>query len=564
MKTNIYKLSCILIIYLALSDFITLGQTHRLTTDRNELLFNQLASLPENGAISPDSAVKFIVRVYKDALLTQSDSLQFQCKLSLSEIYGKTENELLSIDMSFDALKKLDEFPGLFPPKVITHYKVRLFIQLGYNYYRLKMNILATTYFKKAIIMIDDANRFNQETFDKSTLLQIFYNAGSIVTLIGDNEYANYLTNNGLKLNRIVGDSIMEARLFIIKGSIYKNMKDLDSAGYYYDKAFEILLVKKGDSILPHLLNNYGKHFALKGDTLRSLEFYNQAFTIGRSAGVNQSILIAAEELGKLYAWKKDYLQAYKFSNIARNLTDSLFYSVKIPLRTNREIMYNALKEIRQMEFDYEKSRATHKHFALILVGVILLVSVIILLIFFLFMSRSKNRQLKQLNYNQLDKNPLDSNMKTIIENEIEFKSRVLISNILQLANQFELIQHLDDQLMRALNDQSEEKQNKIAEILGDFKRNMSNNKWKEFDLRFQEVFPEYVNLLKTRFPDLSASDLRIAVLLRLNLSSKEMASITMRTADSIKISRSRLRKKLGLSSDENLVSYLHQEYTVK
>jgi hypothetical protein len=49
--------------------------------------------------------------------------------------------------MSFDALKKLDDVSGLFPPKVITHYKVRLFNQLGYSYYRLKMNILAIKYF---------------------------------------------------------------------------------------------------------------------------------------------------------------------------------------------------------------------------------------------------------------------------------------------------------------------------------------------------------------------------------------------------------------------------------
>jgi len=57
--------------------------------------------------------------------------------------------------------------------------------------------------------------------------------------------------------------------------------------------------------------------------------------------------------------------------------------------------------------------------------------------------------------------------------------------------------------------------------------------------------------------PQLTASEIKIAALLKLNLSTKEIAAITYKTEDGIKSTRYRLRKKLNLSGDENLIPFL-------
>jgi DNA-binding CsgD family transcriptional regulator len=64
---------------------------------------------------------------------------------------------------------------------------------------------------------------------------------------------------------------------------------------------------------------------------------------------------------------------------------------------------------------------------------------------------------------------------------------------------------------------------------------------------------------LKTRFPTLSANDLRICALLRHNLSTKEVAHRLGIGADSANKARYRIRRKLSLKRGDDLVYFLLQ-----
>jgi DNA-binding NarL/FixJ family response regulator len=57
--------------------------------------------------------------------------------------------------------------------------------------------------------------------------------------------------------------------------------------------------------------------------------------------------------------------------------------------------------------------------------------------------------------------------------------------------------------------------------------------------------------------PGLHPSDLALCLLLRKNLPSKEIASLTYRSINTVKVARSRLRRRLGLEMKDNLYKYL-------
>ena len=57
--------------------------------------------------------------------------------------------------------------------------------------------------------------------------------------------------------------------------------------------------------------------------------------------------------------------------------------------------------------------------------------------------------------------------------------------------------------------------------------------------------------------PNISPSETKLAALLKLNFSSKEISNILGISTESVKTSRSRLRKKLGLTREDNLVDFL-------
>ena len=62
---------------------------------------------------------------------------------------------------------------------------------------------------------------------------------------------------------------------------------------------------------------------------------------------------------------------------------------------------------------------------------------------------------------------------------------------------------------------------------------------------------------LKERYPDLSPSEQQMCALLRLKLSTKEIATVKNISPASVKVMRHRLRKKMNLNSEINLSEFL-------
>lgn len=90
--------------------------------------------------------------------------------------------------------------------------------------------------------------------------------------------------------------------------------------------------------------------------------------------------------------------------------------------------------------------------------------------------------------------------------------------------------------------------------------RNISNdNDWEIFEALFDQAHENFFKRLKQAFPDLTQSDLKLCAYLKLNLSSKEIAPLLNISIRGVEIRRYRLRKRLGLSAEENLVEYIMQ-----
>ena len=63
--------------------------------------------------------------------------------------------------------------------------------------------------------------------------------------------------------------------------------------------------------------------------------------------------------------------------------------------------------------------------------------------------------------------------------------------------------------------------------------------------------------LLLRKYPNLSLTELKLCALLVLNISSKEIGELTSRSVRTIELTRYNIRKKMNLSTDENLVKHL-------
>tara|TARA_R110002051_G_C8725601_1_gene497284 strand:- start:1615 stop:2151 length:537 start_codon:yes stop_codon:yes gene_type:complete len=77
------------------------------------------------------------------------------------------------------------------------------------------------------------------------------------------------------------------------------------------------------------------------------------------------------------------------------------------------------------------------------------------------------------------------------------------------------------------------------------------------FFSNFEKLYPDFKVSLFRISQNLTANEIKLAAFLRLNLSSKEISKLLSVHPDSVNKARYRLRKKLNLSSKEDLSTYI-------
>ena len=145
------------------------------------------------------------------------------------------------------------------------------------------------------------------------------------------------------------------------------------------------------------------------------------------------------------------------------------------------------------------------------------------------------------------------------LQGELEQKNKELAANAMSFVQKGELLSKIKEELMRMKNGAELEKDSKdFKKIIRIIDTEQDNpHDWEQFAVHFDSVHTNYLRDLKERFPDLTASELKLCAFLRLNLSSKEISQLMNISVRGVETSRYRLRKKLDLSADANLVDFL-------
>ena len=86
----------------------------------------------------------------------------------------------------------------------------------------------------------------------------------------------------------------------------------------------------------------------------------------------------------------------------------------------------------------------------------------------------------------------------------------------------------------------------------------LTDSDWDDFRKTFDTVHVGFLSRIKEKYPNLSPAELRYITLAKLEMSTKEMASILGIGVSSVRTAKSRLLKKLDLNSDDELVKIIN------
>jgi len=144
-----------------------------------------------------------------------------------------------------------------------------------------------------------------------------------------------------------------------------------------------------------------------------------------------------------------------------------------------------------------------------------------------------------------------------IIGRELESNQKSVTAATLKLIQNSERDAQTIERLMEIEENTNPAGKQKINTLISDYKRISYNSNWNEFELLFEKVHNSFYEKLNTQLPTLTANERKICAFLKLNMSSKEIAQITFQSEEALKKARLRLRQKLEISRDTNLVTFL-------
>jgi DNA-binding CsgD family transcriptional regulator len=142
---------------------------------------------------------------------------------------------------------------------------------------------------------------------------------------------------------------------------------------------------------------------------------------------------------------------------------------------------------------------------------------------------------------------------------EVEHQGKELASSTMHIVQKSEKLLSIKEKLKHISHITNDSKiKPEISELIKNIdKDTLIDKDWEKFELYFNNIHTSFTQSLKEKFPNLSANDIKMCAYLRMNLSTKEIASILNISARGVEISRYRLRKKMDLENATNLTDFL-------
>ncbi|WP_207534100.1 ligand-binding sensor domain-containing protein [Desertivirga arenae] len=171
-----------------------------------------------------------------------------------------------------------------------------------------------------------------------------------------------------------------------------------------------------------------------------------------------------------------------------------------------------------------------------------------------------EQRRLEYLHQLEIDKSEKEiiklKNEK--LETEIEAKNSELASIAMHLGKKAELLDKIKGELSNLNKHVVDElPQMEIKKILKTLSHEeKADGGWEQFAIYFDKVHTNFLNDIKSAYPNLTTNDLRLCAYLKMNLSTKEVAQLMQISPRGVEISRYRLRKKLQITGEVNLFEF--------
>ena len=304
-------------------------------------------------------------------------------------------------------------------------------------------------------------------------------------------------------------------------------------------------------------LLNLGMAHRNLGHFPRALNYFRQSLDLAEKHQLNNFVYSNYKELSETYKQMGKPGLALEHYEKFHDLRDSVFNAEKNAQISELQVLYETELKERQIAeqnetiLQLEQKRRINN---LILFGAAIGL-VAFLAIGYLWITRQRVRH--RLTRSQLRNKELESQQ---LRRELEFKKRDLTNFALDIARKNEFSNEVHAKLQEILENQPPKSKQLARQLLHYTSQHLKiNEDIQEFQMNVETVNQDFFHRLNERFPELTPNEKQLCGLIRLNLSTKEIAAIRNITPRSAEMGRYRLRKKLHLQPEEEIQTFLQE-----
>ncbi len=461
------------------------------------------------------------------------------------EIYNTKAQDSLGLAISYDLKGMVNTFKGNHKIALTETLKALRIIEKLDNDIRKAdiFNHLAATEFfsgnyENALEYLFEALPIYEENNDFYYASQALNDIGNTYLYLENYPEAVTYLNRSLDLSKKVGARELEATALTNLGKTYSKMESHQEALEYLNEGLTIAEDVKNPNKVAEALDAIGQVYNAMGKPNLAIPPLNRAIQISDSLGIKQGSRLGHFKRSASYEKLGDYKLALDEYKNFKSVSDSIFDNTKSQQIEELKTIYQTEKKEQQIALQQKEITVLEQKAEISTLQKILLGSLLLLSLIGFYGIRQK------LKRNRLEKEKVDS--------ELAFKKKELITHALQLAKKNETLEGLKQKAkeLKAAEKGNSGYQQLIRSINFDLQ---NDNNWKNFSRYFEEVHKDFNSNVKAKYPELTSNELRLLALLKMNLSSKEIANILNISPNGIKKARYRLRKKLDISTEDSL-----------
>ncbi|OQX72581.1 MAG: hypothetical protein B6D64_14955 [Bacteroidetes bacterium 4484_276] len=323
-------------------------------------------------------------------------------------------------------------------------------------------------------------------------------------------------------------------------------------------------------------LNHLGNLMLVQGKFDQALEYFVRSMEISKPKGMKAQELRSLQSISDVYQSMGNFQESINYYKQYSALKDSIFDEEKHRQIAEFEARYDSEKKEKENTLLKQEAKIQRDQKTIFIISGLAILIVAVLFIFLFATKRKSLIKSKKLNQRENELHKLDiekrgkenehlqqvlfaeEQINKLQKEKLQQKNRELSASTLHILNKNEVLGNIKKMAQQAVVDDGADKQIYFTNLIREIDSNTNlDEQWDQFKLHFESVHKGFFEKLIRDFPNLTQNELKLCAYLKMNLSTKEIARMLNIGTESVITKRYRLRKKLKLDNEENLVGFV-------